>query len=141
MKKEKTIDKMTKTDFWNLPERKWNKDIGEFDCLVILPTRRKHDSGYRLMDFAAVRKNKAICRLSGCSDVIHIDGIGGYGKDWVKKYKKVPKSVPPIEWSIDCLMKSGFLRLFSNHCNLVCGLSLSSFEIFAIPIEEVINAK
>ena len=38
-----------------------------------------HDSGFRTMDFVAYSKNEPICLLSGCSDVIHIDGIGGFG--------------------------------------------------------------
>lgn len=90
-----------------------------------------HDSGYRCMTFVAVKNNKPICRISGCSDVIHIDGIGGYGHRWYSKYSGVPKMVPPTDWNIDCLAESGLLRMFNGERNILCGASLSSFEIYA----------
>ena len=125
------INDMTKKDFQALPLRKWDEDIGSFDCLIILPTRSIHDSGYRCMDFVAVKKGEAICRLSGCSDVINIDGIGGYGEDWKNgKVIGLPKSVIPKGWSIDCLHKSGLLRIFADG-ELTVGQGLSSFEIYA----------
>jgi hypothetical protein len=60
MNKIKNIDNMTIREFQNLPSRKWNEDIGFFDSLVILPTKEIHDSGYRCMDFIAVRKIKLL---------------------------------------------------------------------------------
>lgn len=120
--------KMSRADFDALPSRSWNEDIGEFDSLVILPLRRRHESGYRCMDFVAVKQGEALCRLSGCSDVLHIDGIGGYG-DHVRG-QGLPKLIKPVSWSVDCLPKSGLLQLFSRH-TLTCGLALSSFEVFA----------
>ena len=73
-KETKDINSWTRKDFDALPGRDWDEDIGEFDSLVILPTKRIHDSGFRCMDFVAVRKGVPLIRLSGCSDVIHIDG-------------------------------------------------------------------
>lgn len=100
--------------FEELPARSWNEDIGEFDSLIILPMRQRHDSGYRCMDFVAVKDNEPFCRLSGCSDVIHIDGIGGYGHNWLDTYSGVPHLVPPSGWNIDCLPVSGLLRMWSR---------------------------
>jgi len=127
------VNNMTRKEFDSLPSRKWGENIGKFDSLVILPGRIKdglHDSGYRIMDFVAVKNEEPICRLSGCSDVIHINGIGGYGK-W--ESGKLPESIEPVSWSIDCLPKSGLLRLFCRH-NLEAGQALSSFELFATTI-------
>jgi len=126
------INKMTRKEFKALPLRHWQEDVGEFDSLIILPQRKMHDSGYRCMDFVGVRKDEAVCRLSGCSDVIHIEGIGGYGFQWLKRYGTVPKQVHPTEWNIDCLPKSGLLRLFSRG-HIRVGDALSSFEIYSIP--------
>jgi hypothetical protein len=123
---KKDINNCTKKEFESLPKREWGEDIGEFDSLIILPTRHTHDSGYRCMDFVAVKREKAICRLSGCSDVIHIDGIGGFG-EWEGD---IPTLIPPKEWCVDCLKKSGLLRIFSGY-KLKCGAALSSFELFA----------
>ena len=127
-----TINEMKRKDFEALPYREWNEDIGVFDSLVVLPLRTIHDSGYRCMDFIACKGNEAVCRLSGCSDVVHINGIGGDGKDWLDKYGRVPDKVPKIPWSIDCLPKSGLLRLFASGNSLEAGYAVSSFEIFAI---------
>lgn len=64
-----------------VPERGgWSRDIEEFSSLVIIPLNYAHDSGWMCMNFVAVNKDgEPICRLSGCSDVLNLDGIGGYG--------------------------------------------------------------
>ncbi len=90
-----------------------------------------HDSGFRMIYAVAVRDSEPICILTGSSDVVHIDGFGGYGKDWLNRYGGVPKDVEPKDWSIDCLAVSGLLRLFSNGRKLEAGDELSSFELFA----------
>lgn len=131
----KNITEMTKKEFYELPMREsWDYNIGYFNSLVILPGYAKdiHDSGYRLIDFVAVRDHKPICRLSGCSDVLHIEGIGGFGKGY--KGMKT-KTLPCKPWSFDCLPKSGLMNLFCNLHYLSCGPSLSSFEIYATPIK------
>lgn len=122
------VFEMSKKDFNNIPHRKWNEDIGKFSSLVIIPTNETHDSGYMCMDFCAVDDNgRPIKLLSGGSDVIHIDGIGGFG-DW-RPGSGVPISVRPVGWSIDCL-PCGYLRLFC-HRPMTCGDALSSFEVFS----------
>jgi len=97
----KNINKMTRKEFESLPRGKWDQEI-EFDSMIILPGKAKdlHDSGYRLMDFVAVKGTKPACLLSGCSDAIHIDGIGGFGDNWLKKYGRWPDTIPVGGWSI-----------------------------------------
>lgn len=121
------VNDVTIEELKKLPRRKWDEDIGIFDSLVIIPENEIHESGYRCMDFAAVKDGEAFCLLSGRSDVVHIDGIGGYG-NW---RDNIPKLVVPTGWSIDCLAKSGLLRLFSRS-EMTCGAALSSFEIFCV---------
>lgn len=121
------VEKMTKKDFNNIPFRKWDEDIGKFSSLVIIPTRKKHDSGYMCMEFVAVDANhEPICKMSGCSDVIHIDGIGGYGN--IRESGEIQKMIVPKGWSIDCL-PCGYLRLFLDG-KMTCGLDLSDFEVY-----------
>jgi hypothetical protein len=127
----KAVEYWTRKELEALPQRKWNEDIGEFKAVIILPTRRIHDSGFRIMDFIAIsNENIPFVRLSGCSDVMHIDGIGGYGKNWLEKYKTVPQSVPVRSWNIDCLKTSGLLRIFGPD-KMTAGKALSSFELFS----------
>jgi hypothetical protein len=68
-----------------------------------------------------------VVRMSGCSDVINIDGMGGYGQ--LNLNGELPRFRPIQAWSIDCLPKSGYLRLFCRG-QIVVGHDLSSFEIF-----------
>lgn len=135
---EKDLNDWSKAEFEALEYSNHHEDIGEFDSLVILPTKDIHDSDYRCMAFIACKGNKPIAKIGGGSDVIHINGIGGYGKDWLYKQPGVPKSIEPIGWSIDCLKKSKLLRLFT-HQNLVAGKAYSSFEIYSV--KKQVNGK
>lgn len=130
----KHISEMTRKEFEAIKHRKWDEPV-EFDSMIILPGRIKdmHDSGYRCMDFVAVKDNEPVCLLSGCSDVIHIDGIGGFGYKWLSRYGKCPDKVEPVAWSIDCLPKSGLLRLFTGSGKMRCDAALSSFEVYSLP--------
>jgi len=101
MEKKKLLGDWTRKEFEALPCRAWDEEI-EFTSMVILPTRRIHDSGYRCMDFVACKNQVPFVRLSGCSDVIHVDGIGGYGKDWLNSHR------------------------------MTCGSALSSFELYSL---------
>lgn len=129
------VNLMTKQEFISLPHRKWDEEV-LCDSIIIIPGSGKknelHDSGYRCMDFVAVKKGKPTCLLSGCSDVIHINGIGGFGA-W-EVGTGFPKQIAPISWNIDCLPKSGLMRLFlvSTSHIISCKPALSSFEIIAI---------
>jgi len=134
MIEDMTVDHMTRKQFEALPQREPRSTPLMCTAIVILPTRRMHDSGYRCMDFVAVDdRNMAVCRLSGWSDVVHIDGIGG-----LSIRRRIGEKIPanPHGWSIDCLKKSGLLRLFTG-TPIEAGEALSSFEIFQRPkVEE-----
>jgi len=84
------------------------------------------------MDFVACVNNEALCLLSGCSDVIHVDGIGGYGDGWLERCRISPGLMPPSGWSIDCLPTSGLLRMWPSSGKILCDAALSSFEMYAI---------
>lgn len=122
------IFSMTKEDFEKVPDRQgWSRDVGEFDSLVIIPQDYAHDSGWMCMDFVAVDINgEPICKLSGCSDVLNFDGIGGYG-DY--RADKTTIYVEPKGWSIDCL-PCGYLRVFSRGA-LTAGPALSNFAVYS----------
>jgi hypothetical protein len=136
----------------------WSSNEGLFDSIVILPAKVKridiikhnikkkiatiaklnqpeiweiqglHDSGYRQMDFIGIRDGRAICRLSGCSDVLHFDGIGGTGGSLTRGLKIQHNKDTP-RWSIDILPTSGLTRIFDGSSKLHAGASLSSFEL------------
>ena len=126
---ENDFNKWTRKDFQKLRMRDWHKDIGKFDSFIIMPTARNHDSGFKSMEFVAVKENSPICRMGGHSDVIHFNGIGGYGEHWLVKYGKCPDMVPVTSWNIDCLKTSRLLRVFGGI--LTVGTCLSSFELYS----------
>ena len=115
------LNEMTKKDFRNLKLREYGENIGAFDSLVIIPREKKalHDSGYRNMYFVACKNGEPVCKMSGCSDVLHLDGISG------NILKPNIRSV----WKIDALAGSGYLRLFNTEGRLKAGVDLSDFDI------------
>jgi len=132
--KNKPITEMTKKDFNNLPTKDWQENIGKFDALVIIPGKYNelHDSGFRLITYVFCKGNYPICKSSGWSDVLHINGIGGYGGKNREIFEQILKTrlAPIIDWNIDCLAKSGYLRLFCSY-DLTNETDLSSFDVIA----------
>ena len=109
----KSIFEMTQEDFNSVPRNdKSPVDIGKIDSIVIIPTGAIHDSGWQCMEFCLADKDwNPICRVGGCSDILHLDGIGGFGDPADDRY--VLGVVKPKGWKIDCL-PCGYLRLRSR---------------------------
>lgn len=132
----KEFTKWTRKEFEALPTPNsyTNQDIGEVDSLVILPERHYHDSGYRCMSFVTIQNGIPTYKISGCSDVIHLGGIGGYNNGVTTRTEFLNRLnsslVPNADWHIDCLPVSGLLRIFSGKYKLYVGASLSSFELY-----------
>lgn len=126
----KEFTKWTRKEFESLPTPKGytNEEIGEVDSLVILPEKHNHDSGWRCMSFVTIQNGVPTYRISGCSDVIHLGGIGGHNIKSTDRIKS--QTVPNADWHIDCLPVSGLLRIFSGNYKLFVGASLSDFELF-----------
>lgn len=85
----------------------------KFNGIVIVPTNKKHPSGWRSMKYILVNVTTIVGALGGGSDVLHINGIGGYGLNFDEAIKT--QKVERVAWKIDCLNKSGCLRLFADH--------------------------
>lgn len=132
----KEFTKWTRKEFEALPTPKsyTNEEIGEVDSLVILPEKHYHDSGWRCMSFVTIQNGIPTYRISGCSDVINLGGIGGYNflymSDCESSNRIKSQTVPNADWHIDCLPVSGLLRIFSGKYKLYVGASLSDFELF-----------
>lgn len=126
----KEFTKWTRKEFESLPTPKsyTNEEIGEVDSLVILPEKHNHDSGWRCMSFVTIQHGVPTYRISGCSDVIHLGGIGGHNSKSTDRIKS--QNSTNADWNIDCLPVSGLLRIFSGKYKLYVGASLSDFELF-----------
>lgn len=116
---------MKKSDFKSVPRFNWKQGEIKFDSLVIIPTTHKHESGYRCMEYCAIKNGEPLGLFGGGSDVMHLDGIGGYGK-----YKdKLPTVFNRKPWNIDCL-PCGYIHLWCNEYKFVASDCGSDFELY-----------
>ena len=101
----------------------------QFNGVVIVNTGRKHESGYMCMRFVLVNGTKIVGCVGNYSDVVELNGIGGYGLNWRETMKT--DKVDRVAWSID-MLPNGCCRLFSRNSGYLSfpELMLSSFEIF-----------
>ena len=108
---ENLMFKMKRDEFYKIKHRKFGEYIDLIDYLVLLPQKKRHDSGYRIMNYVAFRDGKPICMIGGGSDSIRMENIdhGDFG--------------------IDCLGKSGLFRLFPMEGKIKVGVDVSSFCI------------
>lgn len=87
------INKMTRKQFKELPYLKGSKPVS-IDSIVLLPTRRKDSSGYRIYIVICCERNKAIGKLYDYDTFSII---------MESKWNRV---------GIDCLQGSGLMRIF-----------------------------
>ena len=85
-----------------------------FDRLIIVPQNEVHESGYNMMSYVLVMKGEIVGKIGTSSDVLHLDGIGGYG-EWNPSKGELPRTAPIRAWSIDCLPGSKCVSLFCGY--------------------------
>ena len=101
------------------------------DSILIIPTGELHESGFGIMHMFGIVDNDIKYFIDRGTDVIHLDGISGYGiypTDW-KENLELQKS-PNSRWHIDCL-PCGLLRIYCNG-RIKIGGGFSDFEIYGV---------
>lgn len=118
------LNELTKKQF---KEMKYFKPTTPFTDIIVVPTDNTHDSGYRCMKFVLWNEIKGEISgvVGGSSDVIHFNGIGGWGK---RLYDN--PSLIPIGYRIDCLKKSGYLRIMTGHYLEIDDWFYSDFQFY-----------
>lgn len=106
---QKEFGTYTKKEFLEMENYKPTRTFNE---IIIVPTNEIHDSGWRCMKFILAHNGEIVGVVSGWSDVVHINGIGGYGKDIVGALNS--QMTKRVGWAIDCLPKSRCIRLFAG---------------------------
>jgi hypothetical protein len=116
----------TREEFENLD---YFEPTGEFNGIIIIPTNEMHESGYRCMKFALMDHWEVVGCVGGGSDVIHLNGIGGYGK--YENFKEALKTglTKRVDWSIDCL-PNGLIRLFCSKKLELDEIICSDFNVY-----------
>ena len=110
-----------------------------FNGFIIIPRIdcELHDSGYRMIKIALTNKGRVVGCVEGCTDVIHLNGIGGYGKFGDKYAERVNTKLGPIiDWSID-VAPNGLVRVFCSHELEMCDLPLSDLPIYLKESDDV----
>ena len=103
------MSKITRKSLLQLPKRNYNIK-STYDSIIIVNSRKKHDSGYSIM------------YIVGCIDNEPIEIIGNYcdSIDWQFNSLKV---------GVDMLYPSGLVRFFGINCKLEVGFSVSTTYI------------
>lgn len=122
------IEIMTLEELLAVPYNKTLGEIGPFKGFIIVPTGELHDSGFGCMKFVLTLHDDIVGAVGGWCDVVHLNGIGGYGLGWQKSL--TGRAVPVIDWSIDLLPTSGCLRVFSSHRLALDDFIGSDFSVY-----------
>lgn len=103
------LNDLTKKQF---KEMEYFKPTSPFTDIIIVPTDNIHESGFRCMKFVLWNSiaGEIAGVVGGSSDVIHFNGIGGLGK---RLFNNPPQT--PISYKIDCLRRSGYLRIMTDY--------------------------
>lgn len=140
------ILKMTKQDFANVPylnlHNEWDKLAPngrlEFNSFVIIPVENEdgtlilHESEFGCMEFCLVNENnEPIGKVGGSSDIIALDGIGGYGADWMERFGGIPQFISVHGWTID-LLPCGYLNVWTRQTLFIRSPYIcSAMEVFS----------
>ena len=128
MEENKDLKKYTREEFLAIEN---HDPVGFFDDVIIVPTDLMHDSGFLCMKFIFVRQGLIVGAASGCSDVLHLNGIGGYGKPGFQFQYSLEKGMTKlVGWRIDVLPKSGCVRLMCDHPLSADYMAVSDYSIF-----------
>ncbi len=118
MPERKTLNQWSRDELMKLPVRAWDAD-SEYDSLLTLSTRRKHDSGWAMMAIIGVVDSQPVEIACTCCDDI----------EW-----KLPPMVCVGSYSIgqmrmDCAMRSGALHTWAQKGKFHVGAALSSTTV------------
>jgi hypothetical protein len=107
----------SRKELLSLPIRKWDhaRLNMNFDSILMLPTDKKHDSGWRCMAVIGINKDQ-LTLLSTCSDDIN----------W---HIPAPSYLGEISLRCDCCFKNRAMHYWLNGCVFEVGMPNSSIDI------------
>ena len=130
MENDKSIELYTLHEF---REMEPHDRMKPFTGLVIVPMNEVHASGYRCMKFILEMNHKIVGVVGGWQDVVKVNGTLGAGLNFTKSLET--GMVKRIGWQIDCLPRSGCIRLWQREYILRCGeFESSEFSFYVTDI-------
>lgn len=100
---------MNRKELLSIPERDWKEELKDVVGVYVIPSRRKHESGWACMDFVAEFKeeNKPRVRFGGCCDDVSFEGA---------------------HFRMDCDYPSGIIHIWCGHKPFTVSSGLSSLS-------------
>jgi hypothetical protein len=95
--------KYTRKELLSIPKRNWNEMLFDVSGVYVIPSARKHDSGWACMDFVAEFKDreKPMVRFGGGCDDVAFEGS---------------------HFRMDCIHPSRIIHIWNNR-----GFSISDY--------------
>lgn len=106
---------VSKQQLKNLPKRDWDAE-SIYDSILIIPSGKKHDSGWALMYIIGVISGEPFEIAAACDDI-----------NW-----QLPAEQQVSGLRTDMIYPSGVIHFWSNHYRFKVGHSLSSTDIHLI---------
>lgn len=123
----KTLNQWGRDELLKLPTRKWD-EYSEYDSLLLLSTRRKHDSGWAMMAIIGVKDGQPVeIASSSCDDI-----------EWQfppMDVIVVGKTFYVGQMRMDCALKSGALHAWAHKAKFRVGMALSSVTVELVRAE------
>lgn len=130
----KDLNQWSRSELLALPRRAWNDESGRFRSIIILNTRKKHDSGFGMVTIIGCDDDGQPCQiLTMCSDDV----------EWITPESPVlsypTESARPWRYGhvrTDCLFRSGAMRFWLSRSHYFgVGCALSSIRVEVVPHE------
>ena len=97
---------MNRKELLAVPKRKWDEELVA-KYVYVIPSGRKHESGYATMDFVAITEDGEKVGFGGCCDDVTLKGNG---------------------FRMDCLYPSRIIRIWNREPFIVSvGISSINF--------------
>lgn len=97
---------MNRTELLAVEKRKWDKPLYNVSGVYVIPSRRKHDSGYACMDFVA-STTEGLVGFGGCCDDVVLEGS---------------------HFRMDCDFKTKLLHIWNSSKNFTISIDLPSIH-------------
>lgn len=115
---KKTLNQWKRKELLALPIRDWQMD-SVYDSLLLVPTGKKHDSGWSLVSIVGVRNGEPVEQASCCSDDI----------EWVFPNATRYGSYTAGQLRMDCLYPAGVFHPWTRNHKFQVGAALSSVTV------------
>lgn len=111
------LNKWKRKDLLALPERNWQTP-SQYDSLILVDTRKKHDSGFGWMALVGVRDQVPVEIAAHCDDL-----------EWIVDAPTMCASFKLANLRMDLLRGCGCVHAWTRHGVFKVGTSLSSTEV------------